>query len=253
MSQLDSRIRRARTGRIGTLLVACVASGSLGCVASGTHLAVVAERDALASDKVTLEQEVAALRERTSELTTAEQELASRLAAREQEVAELRSTYDGLVADLRSELDSGKVRIEQMQNGIRVSLDDEILFPSGSAELDEAGSALLVKVAGQMAKSPYGVEVEGHTDDRPIRERLATRYPTNWELAGARSASVVRLLQSEGIEGTRLRVVSLAEFAPVASNDSEDGRARNRRIEIRLRPASASAKADTAAAAAAAE
>jgi chemotaxis protein MotB len=103
-----------------------------------------------------------------------------------------------------------------------------------------------------MVKSPYRVEVEGHTDNRPIRERLAIRYPTNWELAGARSASVVRLLQSEGIAGTRMRVVSLAEFAPVASNDSDEGRAQNRRIEIRLRPAGEDAPADAGEAPAAA-
>ena len=92
-------------------------------------------------------------------------------------------------------------------------------------------------MAAQIANSPHKVEVEGHTDDVAIVGALAERYPTNWELAGARAARVVRLFQDEGIEGSRMRVVSNAEFDPATSNDSPEGRRRNRRIGIRLIPA----------------
>ena len=76
----------------------------------------------------------------------------------------------------------------------------------------------------------------GFTDNVPIRGNLAKRYPTNWELAGARAASVVRLLESTGIDSTKLIASSYGDNFPVASNDTEEGRAQNRRIEIRLRP-----------------
>jgi chemotaxis protein MotB len=65
------------------------------------------------------------------------------------------------------------------------------------------------------------------------------RYPTNWELAGARAASVVRLFAHSGLPAKRLLAVSMADVRPVTSNSTPEGRARNRRIEIRLRPISA--------------
>ena len=148
---------------------------------------------------------------------------------------ELKGTYGDLVSDLRRELESGQVEIERLRDGIQLSVSDKILFESGSAELDDGGRQLLGKVAAQVKDSPHLVEVVGHTDDRPIRASSASRYPSNWELGAARASSVVRLLHQEGIDGTRLGASSRGEFAPVASNASEAGRSKNRRIQIRLR------------------
>ena len=69
-----------------------------------------------------------------------------------------------------------------------------------------------------------------------IKGPLTKRYPSNWELAGARASSVVRLFERAGIDGERLQAISRAEFAPVSSNNDAEGRGQNRRIEIRLRP-----------------
>ena len=95
---------------------------------------------------------------------------------------------------------------------------------------------LLGKVATQIRKSSHQILVIGHTDNKPIGPALVKQYPTNWELAGARAASVVRLFARSGLPGRRLRAVSVADTQPVASNKTEEGRARNRRIEIRLLP-----------------
>ena len=202
-------------GLARALAAAALLAGPLACVTSGTYETMVQERDALANEKEKLQAE---------------------LSTQQEEASELRGTYEGLVSDLQSELASGEVQIEQLRDGIRVNVSDEILFPSGSAVLADDGSEILRKVAGQLGQSPHRVEVEGHTDNVPISGGLARRYPTNWELAGARAASVVRLFESTGIDGSRMRAVSLSQFNPVAANDSEDGRARNRRIEIRLLP-----------------
>ncbi len=220
---------RSSSPRLAALLVACAAAGSLACVSVAQYDAIVAERDMLAREKATLEQEALAL-------GATELQLSELLQQRQQEVADLRGTYDRLVADLEGELETGKVQIEQLKNGIRLSLDNDVLFESGSAELDQQGQGILVKVATQMADSRHRIQVVGHTDDLPIRKTLQPRYPTNWELAGARAASVVRLLEEHGISGKRLNATSSGEFEPVAANDSETGRARNRRIEIRLSP-----------------
>lgn len=218
------------------ILAVLLLSGPLGCVTAETYNAMLAERDALATDKGDLEAEVATLKGEVSELDAANREHAENLAATTQEVSTLKSTHDQLLKDLKTELASGQVQIEQLRDGIRVNVSDEILFPSGSADLNSDGSVVLQKVAGQLRASTHRLEVRGHTDNVPISGALARRYPTNWELAGARAASVVRLFQSAGIEGKRIRAVSLSEFEPMAPNTSEDGRARNRRIEIRLLP-----------------
>jgi chemotaxis protein MotB len=87
---------------------------------------------------------------------------------------------------------------------------------------------------------PHGVEVQGHTDNVPIH---SGRYPTNWELAGARASRVVRFLEQQGVAPERLCAISHGEYAPVAPNDSAAGRAKNRRIEITLKPVTAVAAA----------
>jgi chemotaxis protein MotB len=218
------------TNRFATLTAAAFLCGALGCISNATHRAVLEERDALARSKAELEQELRSIEE-------ARGDLAGKLAAKDMELSGLRGTYDGLVRDLKSEIASGQVQIEQLRDGIRVQLAQEILFPSGSAELDARGAEVLGKVAAQMAGSPHRIEVEGHTDNVPIKGGLAQRYPTNWELAAARAARVVRLFQDAGIQGPRLRAVSRSEYQPVAANDTPEGRERNRRIDVRLLPA----------------
>ena len=76
--------------------------------------------------------------------------------------------------------------------------------------------------------------MQGHTDSLAIYGALKARYPTNWELAGARAAGVVRVLEEAGTDPTRLSAVSMGQYQPIASNDTPEGRAENRRIEIRL-------------------
>jgi chemotaxis protein MotB len=161
---------------------------------------------------------------------------ATALAKREAEIAAMQSTYDELVSDLESEVSSGQIEIERLREGLRLNVSDDVLFASGSAELDSIGRDVLIKVAGQLKELGDFIEVRGHTDDRRIRGTLAKVYPTNWELAAARSARVVRLLEAEGVPGDRLAVVSLGPNDPVAPNDSPQNRALNRRIEIRLQP-----------------
>ena len=128
------------------------------------------------------------------------------------------------------------VRISQLRDGLQVGVAQEILFPSGSARLSRQGVEVLKTVAARFADSTYSISVEGHSDNLPITGTLQKRYPSNWELAGARAASVVRLFAEGGVDGVRLTAVSRGSTRPVADNSSPEGRARNRRIEIRLRP-----------------
>ncbi len=260
------------------LAAALLLAFGAGCVTSGKHDAVVAERDELDQQRQALEkqlenarvsneslsQELATLLEdfederisreqlesRVAKLSATERELSEQLqttstelersqaelAKTSAEVEKLNATYTNLVSDLEAELAAGQIQIEQLKEGLRVNVADDVLFPPGSAQLDRIGRDVLVKVAKQLAELEHHVEVQGHTDNVPIRGTLAKRFPTNWELGAARAARVARLLQEQGVGGDRLIVASFAEFKPLAPNDSAEGRAMNRRIEIRLLP-----------------
>ncbi|WP_455197032.1 OmpA family protein [Kaarinaea lacus] len=144
--------------------------------------------------------------------------------------------YEQLVNNLSSEMDRKEITIQQMQSGVVLNLPESVLFDSGSAQVKQSGSKVLNKVAKELQDVPYQTIVGGFTDNVPISKSLAKQFPTNWDLAAARATSVVRLLEENGVPGGRLVAVSLGENQPVASNDTPEGRAQNRRIEIRLRP-----------------
>lgn len=247
-------------------LLAAGLLGAAGCVSQGRFVQVEQERDlleannaalkgqvdsakltgeALAQQKAQLDlermelaNEKAALEAKLKETQNNEEELGSKLKDREAEQKKLKATYDGLVADLQKELKSGQVQVQQLRDGLRVNVSQDILFDSGSAELDNNGTEVLGRVAGQLKKSPHQIMVIGHTDNKPIGVALAKHYPSNWELAGARASSVVRLFNKSGLSSKRMLAVSMADIKPVASNANPEGRAKNRRIEIRLRPIS---------------
>jgi len=141
-------------------------------------------------------------------------------------------------ASLHTEIGADQVKIEQLENGIRVRLSAALLFPEGGVEISPPGRAALDKVAPTLSSGTYQIDVVGNTDNLPIGSELIGRYPTNWELAGARAAVVVRYLQSHGVDPSRMRAISAGQYQPVASNDTPEGRAQNRRTDILLRPTS---------------
>ena len=212
-----------------TAFVFCLLPGTVACVSSGTHKAEVAQREALAEQNAILSADVRSLEERVTDLS-------DELSESEKKVSDLTNTYDGLVSDLQSELASGQIEIVQMRDGIRVDISDEILFPSGSSQLDDQGREVIRRVAGQLATARNPIRVEGHTDDVPISTGLSKRYPSNWELGAARASSVVRLLEEQGVQGKRMQAISSGPWNPRVENSSEEGRSRNRRIAIRLLP-----------------
>ncbi len=244
-------------------LVAAGVLGLAGCVSPTLHQAALDERDALRERNERAEASVEALTSERDRLASELEDLRIQheasardietlrgieqsLPACETEVAsqtakldQLQSTYEGLVKDLEAEVASNNTQIDQLREGLRMSLPAEVLFTSGSADLTAAGARVLADLAKDLRRdvyAPYQILVEGHTDGVAIRGALAERFATNWELAGARAARVVRSLEESGVEGARLSAVSRADKQPVGPDDSPEGRAANRRIEIRLIP-----------------
>lgn len=256
---------RIRSPRRASGLAAALLLVATGCVTRGSYDEVVAERDQLAKDlqralvttesldseRVALLEQMEDLRQKREvlerdvrRLSRAEAQLSVTLKRREAELAErneelskLRGTYDSLVQELEAEVAAGEIQIEQLREGLRLNVAQDILFASGSTKLNASGERVLRKVAGQLVALPHEVEVQGHTDNVPVR--AASRFASNWELAAARASQVVRLFAAAGVDPSRLRAVSFGQYHPVASNDSPEGRLRNRRIEIRLQPVEA--------------
>ena len=184
-----------------------------------------------------LNSRVAELEGMLGELRRTSAELEQRVAEREQELTSARATQDELVSELQQEIADGRVQVERLKGQLRVDMVDEILFDSGEAEVKAAGRDVLKRIAEVLAKSEKTVQVQGHTDNVPIRGRLASRYPTNWELSAARAVNVARFLhEAAGLDPTRLSAAAHSEYRPRAGNDSEEGQRKNRRIEILLGP-----------------
>ena len=121
---------------------------------------------------------------------------------------------------------------EYSSKGIKLTLNDELLFRSGSARITPQGEDLLRRIGEILQPMKRSIRVEGHTDDRPIATR---RYPSNWDLSAARAIEVVKFFnQNIGIAPRLLSAAGYGSLKPKKANDSEANRAANRRVEIVL-------------------
>jgi chemotaxis protein MotB len=218
--------------RVGSIriifILTAFALAATSCVSKGKYEELETDRNQHATREAELSDEVAAMK-------LANQALAQNLSDSEVEAAAMRGTYDQLLTELEGELATGQIEIQQLVDGIQLNVSDKLLFASGSASLNEAGLEVIRRVAEQIKDGGAVVAVEGHTDDQQIGPALRKQFPTNWELAGARAASVVRQLSEHGVPPAQLRAVSRGPFEPIASNETAEGRAKNRRTEIILR------------------
>jgi len=238
-----------RPGLLGTLLfVGLVGIAAGGCVSKGKYNELAKERDTLHSQSTALKEDLEAERTRLNQELA---ETSTRLSATSEELEQMKAkareqeeVYTNLVKELSTELDSKKITIRQMKTGIDVNMPEDILFASGSARVSESGREVLAKVGKQLEEVPYQILVSGFTDNVPIAGQLAQRYPSNWDLAAARATNVLRLLEENNVPSDKLVAVSYGETQPIASNDDEEGRKQNRRIEIRLRPTAVEEEAE---------
>ncbi len=190
--------------------------------------------DSLSQSIVELRRKVADL-DAENRMLKAENE--SLLKAREEQVQKVSSTYESMLEKMKSEIEQGQVTISELKGKLTVNMVDSILFDSGKAEVKKGGHQILGKVISILKDvKDKSIRIEGHTDDVPISRSLAQRYPTNWELSAARAINVARYLQDQGIDPANLSAVAYGEWEPVATNDTPEGRAKNRRIEIVLVP-----------------
>ncbi len=177
----------------------------------------------LLGDKNALATDLAATREREARLRAEQEAQKARLAK-----------YRKVIEKFQSLVTSGKLKIRIVRGRMVVEMSSNILFPSGKAELLKDGEAALTELAGILATiNDREFQVAGHTDNVPIN---SPKFKSNWELSTARAVTVVKFLQEKGVNPSRLSASGYAEYQPAASNDTEEGRQQNRRIEIVLMP-----------------
>ncbi len=148
---------------------------------------------------------------------------------REQNREVLRNKAREIMEALAPLVDQGHVRVTEGAQGITVEINASVLFDSGEARLQVPALVALRAVGQILATTEFPIVVEGHTDNAPINTPL---FPSNWELSGARAASVVRLFIETGVDPRRMTAIGFAEQRPVADNASAEGRQRNRRVAI---------------------
>jgi len=135
-----------------------------------------------------------------------------------------------LIEDIRRNIkDVPGASVKSEPRGVVVTFSDAMLFSSGSAEIKQEAFGVLEKLAGSLNSVPGRIIIEGHTDNVPLAKG---KYPSNWELSTARAGSVLGFFINKNMGPDRFSIAGYAEFRPLAVNDTEEGKAKNRRVEI---------------------
>jgi len=247
------------TRNLGTVLFVACAISSAACVSSGKYDGVVADLKKCQEDKgaVTTERDqekekLAQLQRQLGDVTVERDkasahgsELEGTMSATQKELAELRKQHEeaqkrlaafkALTSRFQKMIDAGKISVSFRNGQMIMKLPSGILFASGRADLSKDGQGTLTEVAGILKEfSDRKFLIAGHTDNVPLPSH--GRFKDNWELSTTRALTVARYLVGQGVNSQSLGAAGYAEFDPVASNDSDEGKQENRRIEIVVVP-----------------
>jgi chemotaxis protein MotB len=203
---------------------------SAGCVSKGKYNSLQDERDALAQQQDSLSRA-------NAECIQERDELVAVAAEQEAELNAMESDFEVLAGMFAMEIERNELQVEMLVDGVEIEIPSDVLYESGSATASVGAEGLeyAKKIADFLAKTDYIISVIGHTDSQQPTPELAEKFPTNWHLAAARASNAAQYLISQGCKPENVFAVSRGEFDPVATNDTPEGRAKNRRIEIVIR------------------
>lgn len=146
---------------------------------------------------------------------------------------QLNAVADELDVGLKSMIDKNLIKVNRDKKWVEVEMNTSILYSSGSAAVQEAALPVLRTLAKILKGKSYNIQVEGFTDNVPIKTE---NFPSNWELSASRAASVVHVFTDEGVAPERMSAIGFGEYRPVADNASEEGRNKNRRVTVVVLP-----------------
>jgi len=182
-----------------------------------------ADVDKLMKEKGSLSATLEQTKKRLEELRKAEEAAHKRAEA-----------MRNLIDRFKKMADAGQLKVTVRRGRMVLQLPNDVLFDSGKADVKASGQATLADVAKILGSIPdRQFQVAGHTDNRPIQ---TAHYPSNWYLSTSRAVRVVEHLTKEGMKPETLAACGYGEFDPIAANDTDESRARNRRIEITIQP-----------------
>ncbi|GGY67439.1 flagellar motor protein MotD [Cellvibrio zantedeschiae] len=153
----------------------------------------------------------------------------SNTTAKTQTADELTQISDLVNEKFSQLIDDQMIKVSSNELWLQIELNDSILFASGGVETSNQAQVIFTEIANILKSYENPIQVEGFTDNVPIKNG---RFPTNWELSSARATEIVKFLASKGVAPERLAAVGYGEFQPLASNDTEAGRAQNRRVAV---------------------
>jgi len=158
-------------------------------------------------------------------------QLSAQLAAEALALERVREQLESLLEPLTS---AHEVTIQATPLTLMISLDASVLFNSGKATLLPAASRLLASVSASLKTlpEPFTIHLNGYTDNQPIH---TAQFPSNWSLSVERAVSVIEIFSDQGLDGRRLAAEGFGEYAPIATNTTAEGRAKNRRVVIVIR------------------
>ena len=184
----------------------------------------ISEKDKLSA---MLDQEMAELRKKEQTIN----ELQDMIKAQNEKVQKLLNNIKNALLGFSSD----ELSVQEKDGKVYVAMSDKLLFQSGSATVDKRGKEALSKLAEVLkVQTDIDVMIEGHTDSKPIN---TAQFKDNWDLSVIRATSVVRILTKDyGIKPLQIQPSGRGEFLPVATNETTDGRSRNRRTEIIISP-----------------
>jgi chemotaxis protein MotB len=192
----------------------------------------------LQSENSQLNQPIAGLTDKLSSIEKQVSTKQSKLENQEEHIKQVKETYENLLTELDDEITKKEAALQQIEEELRITFVDKILFDFGKAKISTEGQQKLLKVANTLSKiKNKKIRIQGHTDDIPIAREYRYKYPSNWELSAARAASVVRFFIEQGdIKGENMEAVGHAYYKPIATNETPEGRLTNRRVEILITP-----------------
>ena len=168
-----------------------------------------------------------------AELSESQSQMAT-LRSIENETKRRNQIYEKFVERLKTMIDGGQLTVSIEQGRIVINLPNNVLFKSGSANINAEGKEALAQIASVLSQfSNRRFQIEGHTDNKPIS---SARFPSNWELSTSRALTVVHLLTDMDVIPENISAAGFGEFRPRADNETEEGRQLNRRIEIIMLP-----------------
>ena len=217
-----------------------IIAGLRGELASKNQLAaeLKVQLEGSASQVVSLNEELTRGNKEIERLQRSLSDLQGQKAHLKDEIGQLKYTYDAILSELKDQIQNREVTIEELEEKLSVTFMDRVLFKSGRATITPEGKEILRRV-GDILKNVTDkqIRVVGHTDNRAILPEYRNKYPSNWELSAARAGAVVRYFQKEmGLNAGNMEAVGRSFYEPIASNETEAGRAQNRRVNIIIAP-----------------